>query len=79
MKEIIDIIFEKWWHMVGFIVFFNLMLHYLINGCLKFWSRFMRMMMVRKSGWPPEHLDADGDWPPHLKEKAESKKTWGIF
>lgn len=22
----------------------------------------MRMLMVRKSGWPPAHLDADGDF-----------------
>ena len=21
----------------------------------------MRMLMVRKHGWPPSHLDADGD------------------
>lgn len=22
----------------------------------------MRTLMIRKHGWPPEHLDADGDW-----------------
>ncbi len=41
------------------------------------WSRFTRMMMVRKHGWPPPHLDADGDWklepkkPPPEPEQSE--------
>ena len=32
---------------------------------LKIWTRFTRMVMVKKHGWPPEHLDADGDWKPN--------------
>lgn len=27
------------------------------------WSRLMRHLNIRKHGWPPEHLDADGDFP----------------
>lgn len=26
------------------------------------WNRFLRHLNIRKAGWPPEHLDADGDW-----------------
>jgi hypothetical protein len=25
-------------------------------------SRTYRLLMVVSRGWPPEHLDADGDW-----------------
>lgn len=27
-------------------------------------NRFFRMTMVSIRGWPPSHLDADGDWKP---------------
>jgi hypothetical protein len=26
------------------------------------WARGMRVLAVRKAGWPPPHLDADGDY-----------------
>ncbi len=25
-------------------------------------TRLLRHLNVRKAGWPPPHLDADGDW-----------------
>lgn len=28
------------------------------------WNRLMRHLNIRKHGWPPEHLDADGDFKP---------------
>lgn len=28
------------------------------------WNRFLRWASIRKSGWPPAHCDADGDFPP---------------
>ena len=28
----------------------------------KCWNRLMRHLSVRKHGWPPPHLDADGDF-----------------
>lgn len=34
------------------------------------YSRTMRAIMVCKNGWPPEHLDADGDFKP-IKENEE--------
>lgn len=27
-------------------------------------NRVFRMVMVSARGWPPAHLDADGDWKP---------------
>lgn len=35
-------------------------------------SRFYRMIMVLCRGWPPDHLDADGDWKPVPKTVAQS-------
>lgn len=29
---------------------------------LKAWGRLLRAVMVSFKGWPPAHLDADGDW-----------------
>ena len=29
--------------------------------------RLMRTVMVVFGGWPPEHLDADGDWEPECE------------
>jgi|GEM_PF-1176381 hypothetical protein len=26
------------------------------------WNRLMRHLNIRARGWPPPHLDADGDW-----------------
>lgn len=31
-------------------------------------NRFLRTIKVLAAGWPPEHLDADGDW------KSEEEK-----
>ena len=31
---------------------------------MKLWSRFLRAIMVMFRGWPPAHIDADGDWRP---------------
>lgn len=37
-------------------------------------TRTYRMIMVALRGWPPAHLDADGDWKPapKMEEKTES-------
>ena len=37
-----------------------LVLHFL----RAYWVRLTRTIMVALRGWPPAHLDADGDWPP---------------
>ena len=33
------------------------------------WNRLLRHLNVRKAGWPPVHLDADGDWKPEPKNE----------
>jgi len=39
----------------------------LAHQVLNLSSRLIRMIMVALRGWPPAHLDADGDWRPRPK------------
>lgn len=39
-----------------------LMLSILAHYGFRCWNRLMRHLNVRKAGWPPAHLDADGDF-----------------
>lgn len=39
----------------------SILLYYLVNGIIRLSSRLFRMVMVSIRGWPPAHLDADGD------------------
>ena len=58
MIHLLEFIFASSWHFLG-VCFIGA---FLVKCLVVIWSRFMRMLMVRKHGWPPPHLDADGDW-----------------
>lgn len=54
---------------------FGLFLELWVIGCVagvlfKIANRILRTINVAVRGWPPEHLDADGDWKPEA-EKSE--------
>lgn len=34
-------------------------------------NRVLRHLNIRKAGWPPPYLDADGDFKPEKKEDGE--------
>lgn len=52
--------------------FLTLLLVYITARCAFLcWNRLMRHMNVRKAGWPPAHLDADGDFKPQPKEVSK--------
>jgi nucleoside recognition membrane protein YjiH len=72
INKIIEIALSGFWPFVGIVILLNGAAYFTINGLIKIWSRFMRMLMVRKHGWPPNHLDADGDWKPEQKSKGEN-------
>lgn len=36
-------------------------------------NRWIRHRDIVARGWPPEHLDADGDWPPRRIEFEEDE------
>lgn len=67
INKIIEIAFSGFWPFVGMMILLNGAAYFTVNGFVRIWSRFMRMLMVRKHGWPPIHLDADGDWKPEPK------------
>uniref|UniRef100_A0AAU6W1U8 Uncharacterized protein n=1 Tax=Pseudomonas phage Touem01 TaxID=3138548 RepID=A0AAU6W1U8_9VIRU len=35
------------------------------------WNRLVRHLNIRRAGWPPVHLDADGDWKPAPKQESK--------
>lgn len=72
IEKILDIAFSGFFPFLGMIILINAIVYAAFNAVLKFWSRFMRMLMVRKHGWPPGHLDADGDWPKQPKNKHKN-------
>lgn len=39
------------------------------------WSRFMRHLNVRSKGWPPPHLDADGDFKPKDQDNEDDDES----
>lgn len=69
MDKIIEIMFSGFFNFIGMIMLIYFILHYGVNSMIRMWGRFMRMLMVRKHGWPPPHLDADGDWKPETKKE----------
>ena len=66
MIEILKFACQGFWYFVGTLMLTSLIGYYLVNGVILIWRRFMRMIMVTLRGWPPPHLDADGD--PHFAE-----------
>ena len=58
----LEIAFSGFWQFCGITILLNGLAYFTINGILRLFSRFFRMLMIRKHGWPPSHLDADGDF-----------------
>jgi len=50
------------WIFIGVLLLSSLLLHFVVNGILALFTRFFRLITVALRGWPPSHLDADGDW-----------------
>jgi uncharacterized membrane protein len=60
--ELVKFACSGFWIFIGTYLLLCLILYFIINGFVKVWSRFMRFLMVSIHGWPPPHLDADGDF-----------------
>jgi hypothetical protein len=65
MLELLKFYTSGFWIFIGSVIIMSL----IINGILKIFTRIYRMIMVSRKGWPPSHLDADGDWKPKSKEE----------
>jgi hypothetical protein len=67
----------QFWHAHPFIAWCALWLVWmivpLVQLAVSLVSRLLRTVKVLARGWPPAHLDADGDWKP--EPKAETTPT----
>lgn len=64
LQSFLDFAFTNFWHFWGVFAFFALIcqiIGFAVDYLFKVWNRFMRMLSIRKHGWPPAHCDADGD------------------
>jgi hypothetical protein len=50
------------WTFIGVSLLSSMFLYFGVNGILRVWSKLLRMLVVSFRGWPPSHLDADGDF-----------------
>lgn len=66
MLEVIQFIFSDFWVWVGCVILLVIVLQFFTNV----WCRFVRTIKVLCRGWPPSHLDADGDWKSQAEEKS---------
>jgi len=64
MNELVRFIFSNFWIWLGFAILFEIP----FNMIVKIVKHLVRGASIRKHGWPPAHLDADGDF------KKEEKK-----
>jgi hypothetical protein len=72
INKILEIAFSGFWPFVGMMILLNGAAYFIVNMIIKMWVRFTRVLMVRKHGWPPAHLDADGDWKPEPKSNGDA-------
>lgn len=50
--------------MGGFWLPILLAIYFIAHYGFRCWNRLMRHLNIRNAGWPPAHLDADGDFKP---------------
>lgn len=67
MNEFLEISLRSFWAFCGAYAILTVTLYYLVNGVIKLGSRLLRTVNVIFRGWPPNHLDADGDY--HKQKK----------
>ena len=58
MLEVLRFVYSSFWIWLGTVF----MLAMFLNAVTFCWSRLLRYLSVVRAGWPPSHLDADGDW-----------------
>jgi len=65
MEKIIEIAFSGFWQFVGMCILVGIPLNFIF----RMYNRTLRCLNLKRNGWPPEHVDADGDF----KEAEDSK------
>ena len=57
--EILQFIFSNFWIWLGFVIILSIPLTFIF----RVYNRTLRHRNIMKNGYPPEHCDADGDFP----------------
>jgi len=61
-SKLLDFTLSGFWEFIGGALLWNGLFYFTINGAIQIFGRLFRMVMVLLKGWPPAHLDADGDF-----------------
>ena len=72
MREFFNIIFTNFWMWLGFVIIFGMILNFIF----KLYNRALRHRHIMKYGYPPEHCDADGDFPQINDDDEKNFSTW---
>jgi len=65
MIEFLQFTFQNFWTWLGVMILIGVP----VNFCLRVISRLIRSSNIKAKGWPPPHLDADGDFKPEPKDE----------
>jgi len=65
--EFVHFVFSSFWVWLGFVIIFYIP----VELIFKVINRFIRRSNIKNKGWPPAHLDADGDWKPDKEKESE--------
>ena len=68
VNHFLDTAFSGFWAFVGSMILLYLVLWIPSRLIFIIVNRTLRHLNIRKHGWPPSHLDADGDWRPSQGE-----------
>jgi hypothetical protein len=68
MMEVLRFVFSSIWIFIGTIMIISALL-YPVKCLTMIINRLIRSSTIKKQGWPPVHLDADGDI--HREPKKE--------
>ena len=72
MREFFNIIFTNFWMWLGFVIIFGMILNFIF----KLYNRALRHRHIMKYGYPPEHCDADGDFPQINDDDEKNFNSW---
>lgn len=67
MIDLLKVVLSSFWTWLGTMLLIELVL---VSIC-RVINRIIRNRNIAARGWPPSHLDADGDWKPEPKEDSE--------
>ena len=73
IKDLLIICTHCFWHFVAGFAFFYVFCFFAVNGLIKFMKVIFRAVNIGIRGWPPAHVDADGDSIAEILEKLKQE------